>query len=142
MQLYFFIVTIGTFLPIKYYLAPVLIIYTGVYGLTYYYAEERDLCYFEAILTITINWMTSTFSAFIVRFAVDEAFKARHDDERHIIEIFKKIYDGFVVLDTKTLEPIFCTEMALSLLETSEKEISKVKLKKNRMIKTFVKVVN
>ena len=37
LQLYSFIVTIGTFLPIKYYLPPVLVIYTGVYGLTYYY---------------------------------------------------------------------------------------------------------
>ena len=142
MQLYFFIVTIGTFLPIKYYLAPVLIIYTGVYGLTYYYAEERDLCYFEAILTITINWMTSTFSAFIVRFAVDEAFKARDDDERLIIQIVKKQFDAFVVLDSITSESIFCTEKALFLLKTSEKEMSKVKLKQNWTIKTFGQVVS
>ena len=39
LQLHSFIVTIGTFLPIKYYLPPVLIIYTGVYGLTYYHQE-------------------------------------------------------------------------------------------------------
>ena len=39
LQLYSFIVTIGTFFPFKYYLPPVLIIYTGVNMLTYYYAE-------------------------------------------------------------------------------------------------------
>jgi hypothetical protein len=38
-QLWAFIITIGTFLPLQYYLVPVLIIYAGTYGLTYYYAE-------------------------------------------------------------------------------------------------------
>ena len=65
--------------------------------------------------------MTSTFAAYIVQFAVDEAFKARHDDDRLIIDIVKKFFDGFVVLDSKSMEPIFCTEKALTLLETSEK---------------------
>ena len=89
-----------------------------------------------------MNWMTSTISAFIVKFAVDEAFKARDDDDRLIIEIVKKQFDGFVVLDSKTSESIFCTEKALCLLNTSEKDMTKVWLKKNRRIKTFRQVVS
>ena len=93
-------------------------------------------------MTITMNWITSTFSAFIVQFAVEEAFNARDDDERLIIDIVKKQLDGFVVLDTITLKYIFCSEKALFLLKTSEKEMSKVKLKQNWTIKTFGQVVS
>ena len=89
-----------------------------------------------------MNLMTSTFSAFIVKFVVDEAYKARDEDERLIIEIVKKKFDGFVVLDTKTSESIFCTEKAISLLNASEKDMNKVRLKKNRMTKTFKQVVS
>ena len=64
-------------------------------------------------MTITMNLMTSTFAAYIVQFAVDEAFKARDDDDRLIIEIVKKQFDGIVVLDGITSESIFCTEKAL-----------------------------
>ena len=60
-----------------------------------------------------MNLMTSTFAAYIVQFAVDEAFKARDDDDKLIIEIVKKQFDGFVVLDGITSESIFCTEKAL-----------------------------
>ena len=38
-QLWAFIIMIGTFLPIQYYLLPVLIIYAGTFGLTYWFAE-------------------------------------------------------------------------------------------------------
>jgi len=38
-QLYTFIVTIGTFLPLECYLPPVLVIYAGVNYLVYNYAE-------------------------------------------------------------------------------------------------------
>ena len=93
-------------------------------------------------MTIALNWMTSTFSAYIVKFVVDEAYKARDDDERIIMEIVKKQFDGFVVLDSKTLEIMFCTEKALCLLKTSEKDLTKVKLKKNRTTKTFRQVVS
>jgi len=80
---------VGTFLPMKHYLAPVLVIHAGVQGLTYYHACERDLSLYEVIATITTNCMQSACSAYIIQYAVNESFKLK-DESEIIVRVFKK----------------------------------------------------
>ena len=50
-------------------------IYAGIYYLTtYHFAEKRDLCAFEAFITVFLNVTLGTAGAWIVHLAVDEGF--------------------------------------------------------------------
>ena len=85
--LYAFIVTIGTFLPIKYYLPPTLVIYAGANYLIYHFAEKRDQCAFEAYTTLFLNVTLGAAAAWIIHLAVDEGFKFSRD--QGLLEVMK-----------------------------------------------------
>jgi len=82
-----FIVTIGTFLPLKYYLPPTLMLYAGVHWLIYHFAEKRDLCAVEAFTTVFLNVILGTLVACTIHLVVDEGFK--FEGERHLIDVMK-----------------------------------------------------
>jgi len=86
-SLYVFIVTIGTFLPIKYYVPPTLFIYAGTYWLTYHFAEKKDLSASEAFTTLFLNLAQSSVVAYVIHFAVDEAFK--FDGQGRLLDVMK-----------------------------------------------------
>jgi hypothetical protein len=85
--LYTFIVTIGTFLPIKYYLPPTLMIYAGTHWLTYHFDEKRDLCAYESFITVFLNVTMGIVCAYTIHLAVDEGFK--FEGERNLIDVMK-----------------------------------------------------
>ena len=87
LQLYTFIITIGIFLPIKYYLPPVLFIYVLTNWLTYRYAKESDLCEFESYMNVFLNVVVSTTCACIVHLVVDEAYKL--DSGARLLDVMK-----------------------------------------------------
>jgi len=82
----------------------------------------------------------STLGASVIHVVLDEAFN--YSTERDVLEIVKdQLDDGLVVFD-RDFEPIFCTQKALVLMKVEQdNDVTKVKLRKKRSIKTFEKVV-
>jgi len=85
--LYAFIATIGTFLPIEYYLPPTLFIYAGTNYLTYHFAEKRDQYAFEAFTIMFLNVTLGTAAAWIIHLVVDEGFK--FEGNRGLLDVMK-----------------------------------------------------
>ena len=81
----------------------------------------------------------STLGASLIYVVVDEAFN--YSKERDVLEIVKDQLDGLVVFDGD-FEPIFCTQKARVLMKVDKDEdVTQVKLRKERSIKTFKNVV-
>jgi hypothetical protein len=81
----------------------------------------------------------STLGASVIHLVLDEAFN--YSSERDVLEIVKGQLDGLVVFDGD-FAPIFCTQRALVLMKVEkDDDVTKVKLRKKRSIKTFKKVV-
>jgi len=82
-----FIVTIGTFLPLKYYLPPTLMLYAVTHWLIYHFAEKNDLCAFEAFTSVFLNVILGTVIASTIHLVVDEGFK--FEGNKHLIDVMK-----------------------------------------------------
>ena len=81
----------------------------------------------------------STLGASIIHVVVDEAFN--YSTERDVLEIVEDQLDGLVVCDGD-FEPIFCTQKARELMKVDmDEDVTQVKLRKKRSIKTFKNVV-
>jgi len=91
-------------------------------------------------LTVLLNLIMSTLGAFVIHVVLDEAFN--YSSERDVLEIVKdQLDDGMLIFDDN-FEPIFCTQKALVLMKVEkDDDVTKVKLRKKRSIKTFKKVV-
>ena len=106
---------IGTFLPIQYYLPPILLTYTLTNFLTYHYQTQKDLCYDSFCVTILSNLIISSAAAYIIHIVVDEAF----DSSRRIVQVVGEEGGALVVLD-EAFELVFCTKKAEALLKFGE----------------------
>ena len=98
------------------------------------------MCLHEILLTVLLNVLMSTLGASVIHVVLDEAFN--YSSERDVLEIVKDQLDDGLVVFGGDFEPIFCTQNALvSLKVEKDDDVTKVKLRKLRNIKTFKKVV-